>query len=365
MLTHVRILTYALGNPTSGQSRFARTLAEGLQKVGVEVSIACAWATSSSLAALKEGGVAGKSVRLAQPSSTRQQMEVMRPHRVLKELATAALRDGKADWLVVLSDELVSIGRYLGDTQKNAYLSNGDFMVLFFNEAYYRGGRTRTTLASTLASTRIRQHASDARTFDLLLANSEFTRNFMSYLYGVPFAGVCYPPIDPDTFHPSAPKSAPPFALSIARNLREQGLDTLERIAARVPLKVVGGVRVKGAESLGVVDDSTLASLYSRAALLVAPVVSEFFGYPIAEALSCGTPVASYSVCGPGELVRDGVNGWTADSAGQLERIVQQAVHGGVPASLAEEAARSARRFHHTAVARTLVDTLSGYRRSS
>ena len=63
------------------------------------------------------------------------------------------------------------------------------------------------------------------------------------------------------------------------------------------PLKknAAGLVRKSGVEKrvkfTGKVDQETLVSLYSRAALLVMSSLYEGFGLPAAEAMSCETPV--------------------------------------------------------------------------
>lgn len=356
---HVRILPYSLGNLTSGQARFARILAGGLRKVGVDVSIRSAWSSREALAQLSSSGIDASSLRVGSPSATRQAIDILLPRRLLKDLSAAATRDGKADWVLVLSDELVGAGPYLGDRQRNAYISNGDFMVLFFNDAFYRNAGIGMTLASWTASSVLRSHANAVRSYDLFLGNSVFTKNFMSYLYGVPCQGVCYPPVDFDLFHPRAPKASPPFVLTLARNLREQGVQTLERIAREVPLKVVGGLQVRGATALGVVGDSALAELYSRATIVVSAVVSEFYGYSVAEALACGTPVVSYSVCGPGELVRDGVNGWVVDSSEALIATTVRRLKEGIPAGVVSGTLSSASSYQDVEVARGLKERLA------
>jgi glycosyltransferase involved in cell wall biosynthesis len=353
-MQNLRIFAYNLGDLTSGQARFVRTLSAGLRKIGLETSIGSAWATERALHDLESAGVSVQTQKIGSPTGSRQQREIMLPRRMLKELSAQVRREDRPDWILVLSDELISIARYLDARARTAYVTNGDFTLLFFNESYYYDGRVGKTIASVLASSRILGHARDARKYDMLLANSEFTRDFMSYLYGIPFTGVCYPPVDFDRFRPSSPKATPPFALAVSRNLHEQGVRTLERLAGKVRLRVVGGLQIQGAESMGIVDDSTLATLYSQATVVVSTVVSEFFGYSIAEALACGSPVACYSVCGPGELVRDGINGWRAESSEDLIATVERVVNGQVPAISPDKIRESASVFRDIEVATRL-----------
>lgn len=53
---------------------------------------------------------------------------------------------------------------------------------------------------------------------------------------------------------------------------------------------------------LGYVPDDDLSSLYTYAELFVYPSVYEGFGYPVLEAMQCGTPVATSHTSSTGEL---------------------------------------------------------------
>lgn len=59
----------------------------------------------------------------------------------------------------------------------------------------------------------------------------------------------------------------------------------------------------------GVLDGQTLAALYRSADVFVFPSVTDTFGLVMAEAMSCGTPVAAFPVPGPIDVVNDGVSG--------------------------------------------------------
>jgi glycosyltransferase involved in cell wall biosynthesis len=56
-------------------------------------------------------------------------------------------------------------------------------------------------------------------------------------------------------------------------------------------------------------NDRVKAIAYSSADILVYPSEAESFGLVVLESMACGTPVASFSVGGVPELVRDGVTG--------------------------------------------------------
>jgi glycosyltransferase involved in cell wall biosynthesis len=241
---------------------------------------------------------------------------------------------------------------------RTAYICNGDFATLLFNRSFYATGGTSKSVASLWTSRAIMDHARAVETYDLLLANSRFTQNFMSHLYGVPFSGICHPPVDLVRFQPSASPPTNSYALALGRGPREQGIDVLTEVARIGRLKVVGGAEIRGAESAGVVSDDRLAQLYAEAAFVVFPVVSEFFGYAVAESLACGTPVLCYGLCGPGELVTNGVDGWTVNSRSEFLRVAAEVMARGYPASYRAAARGAASRFSATEVARSLIKSL-------
>ncbi|MDG6971121.1 MAG: glycosyltransferase family 4 protein [Nitrososphaerota archaeon] len=295
------------------------------------------------------------------PSRSRHEYDLMFPERMLKQLVKGAgssvLR--WADWIVVLSDELASLAWILPNGgPRKAFICNGDFMLLFMDQSFYSDRAWIKTAMSSIAAARIRRHSRDVSKYDLLLANSEFTRNFMSYIYGTHFQGVCYPPVDLDLFKPRGPKTEPRFALSVMRNNREQGLGVLEQLADKVPVKIIGGARVRGAEAVGRVSDQELAELYSQATIVVAPVISEFFGYIVAESMAAGTPVIARNICGPGELVRNLENGWLARDSQDLIRLASGYVRSGYRSDISLRLVESAQRFGQDVIAKELLTRL-------
>ncbi len=80
-------------------------------------------------------------------------------------------------------------------------------------------------------------------------------------------------------------------------------------------------------EWLGRVEQTEIAPLVSKAALLVMPSIwYETFGLTIVEAFACGTPVVASRLGAMSELITDGVNGklFSPGDATDLLRAVKQ-----------------------------------------
>ncbi|MCI4354686.1 MAG: glycosyltransferase, partial [Thermoplasmata archaeon] len=242
--------------------------------------------------------------------------------------------------------------------ERSVYVCNGDLALLFLSPTFYgSNGTAKRWLARGMARYML-QNAGRARRYRLLLANSGFTRDLMAFLYATPFAGVLYPPVDPEVFSPAATPGDRPYVVAVARNSNEQGLDTLRAIAERLPLCVIGGAEVPGATNVGRIADAELRQLFSGARFTVFPIVSELFGYAVAESLSCGTPVLTIDSGGPAEQVDDGRNGWRAGDSAALVAIAERLWRDGYPETFRAEALRSAERFALSNVARTFLEHL-------
>lgn len=123
----------------------------------------------------------------------------------------------------------------------------------------------------------------------------------------------------------------------------EKGLEDAARVAHRLGLPLrVWGLREDEAYAQAVeasVPSGTLqwrgflptaafqAELGACAVLLNTPKWNEAFGNVVVEAMACGVPVAAYARGGPGELVREGLNGALApaDDPLALEQAVTRA----------------------------------------
>ncbi len=208
------------------------------------------------------------------------------------------------------------------------------------------------------AASRVRNNAASARYYKLLLANSGFTRSFMSFLYGIPFSEVIYPPVDPAVFFPNRSGSPDSFVLAVARNASEQNLALIQQLALTVPLKVVGGAIVPNAQCQGIVPDGDMSRMYSDAKFVVVPQVSEFFGYSVAEALSCGTPVLTLGSTGPSEQVNDGNCGWVVQTENQFLRVARRMFVEGYSSEMRESAVKRATVFSMDSVGRRLLEIL-------
>jgi UDP-glucose:tetrahydrobiopterin glucosyltransferase len=123
----------------------------------------------------------------------------------------------------------------------------------------------------------------------------------------------------------------------------EKGLEDAARVAARLGLPLrVWGLREDGAyaeavaravpagtiEWCGFQPTERLQEELGRCRVFLnTPRWNEAFGNVVVEAMACGVPVAAYARGGPGELVREGINGALAvpDDLDALAAAVQRA----------------------------------------
>jgi len=166
---------------------------------------------------------------------------------------------------------------------------------------------------------------------------------------------------DLSRYHPAAAEEVEPALGWAGRISPEKGLEDAARVAARLALPLrVWGVRQDGdyaaaversvppgtIEWRGFQPTDRLQAELGRCRVFVnTPRWNEAFGNVVVEAMACGVPVAAYARGGPGELVREGVNGAlaTPDDLDALVAAVQRA------AAVDRRACRSWAEQHHSA----------------
>lgn len=158
----------------------------------------------------------------------------------------------------------------------------------------------------------------DAQRASLVLTVSDFSRQRIIEVFGLPPEKVLAEPIPPPQAAKATPASGQPsgFILYIGTveprknvaGLVEGYLSLPPAVRSRHRLVLAGGqgwqsentiARIQELESqgenivmTGYVSDQQRASLYKEAAVVVVPSIYEGFGMPILEAMSYGTPVA-------------------------------------------------------------------------
>ena len=149
--------------------------------------------------------------------------------------------------------------------------------------------------------------------------------------------------VDRFAFAPAVPDDAPLVFLSRVEPVKgaDVAIDVARRAGRRLVIagnhaggpdgddywrsRIAPHLGRDGVEYVGPVDDRQKDELLGRAAGLIVPIQwDEPFGIVFAEALACGTPVISSPRGALPEIVRDGVDGFLADSADGLVRAVER-----------------------------------------
>jgi glycosyltransferase involved in cell wall biosynthesis len=134
---------------------------------------------------------------------------------------------------------------------------------------------------------------------DAVVAVSEFTRDELSALLGVPGERVRVVPNGVEAvFTPRGQVSEGDYVLAVGTLEPRKNLGAATEAArlAGIELRVVGARGWGGVDApgwSGRVDDAELAALYRGARCLVYPSLYEGFGIPVLEAMACGTPVVT------------------------------------------------------------------------
>ena len=200
------------------------------------------------------------------------------------------------------------------------------------------GAAHRRSSPSPAQERRIRMEACIARSAHAVLASTSAEAAELVRM-GVPRASVAVVPcgVDTDEFTPEgrvAKRNGRPRLLAVAPLRKDQGLDVLVRVLARVPgaeLVIAGGPAraqlskdevyqelVRQAERFGVADRLSftgkvaaggLSALLRSADLLVSAATDDPLGAVAIAAMACGTPVAAGAVGGLRDAVLDGTTG--------------------------------------------------------
>lgn len=122
--------------------------------------------------------------------------------------------------------------------------------------------------------------------------------------------------------------------LYVGRLSGEKQLDQLKPVLERVPntrLALVGNGPARAdleahfaglpAQFMGYMQGETLSHAYASADIFVFPSALETFGLVVTEAMAAGLPVVASRVGGVGDVVREGVTGFTFD-VGDVEAMV-------------------------------------------
>lgn len=152
-----------------------------------------------------------------------------------------------------------------------------------------------------------------------IIADSRSTKNDLMETYNLKSEqiDVVYPGLDP-AYMPqkiteiervktkyNLPKK---FILSLGTQEPRKNLSRLvdATTSLGIPLVVVGkqGWGNK-TQSIGFVPDSDIAGLYSAASVFAYPSLYEGFGFPVLEAMACGTPVVTSNISSLPELAGD------------------------------------------------------------
>jgi glycosyltransferase involved in cell wall biosynthesis len=192
----------------------------------------------------------------------------------------------------------------------------------------------REALSAKLLGYQAEEELFNARAYDKILVNSQFSRESVLRAYGLE-AEVCYLGIDSDLFKPSAvPRER--FILGVGSFCWAKGIDRAIRAVAmipkaeRPPLVWVGNsaksdyLNQMGALAAGLqvsfqaemlLGEDALVERMNRAALFLYAARLEPFGFTPLEANACGTAVVAIAEGGVRETIEPAVNGLLVDSA--------------------------------------------------
>ena len=141
---------------------------------------------------------------------------------------------------------------------------------------------------------------------DLLLANSNHTRDNIKRIYGLE-AHASYMGVNTAIFKP-VKKKKDIDVLFIGSYATADGYPLLEKASTLLKKKAV--IKVLAAEKQWITEDTQIRDLYCRARIAVALMHHEPFGLIPIEAMACGVPVIAVNEGGYKETISDGKTGF-------------------------------------------------------
>ena len=355
----VALLSYNLTSRHSGQSRFVINLANGLSSLNVDPVIYSLYISPEIRTFFDNSNIeyyySGKD-----PDLFYNEKIVLGSKYLARKLSKLILEDKAVDAYVVLSDEALGVVEYL-DNKFKVYISNGDTSFLYYTREF----RHRHKLISEVLNGHFRRslirHANNARKYDILLANSDFTKRLMSFLYQLPFQGTIYPPVASNVFKKRSVPTERSFAVSLLRGETDPLYRIIKKLSINHEILVVGGKNINGLKSLGFVSDDELANIYSSATVNLSPNTMEFFGYSIVEAMSCGTPSIAYDAGGAPELIRNEENGWIVQSFNELKEKLNNILNSTKSEQITRNCLELSKKYTPTRSASDLINKIKNH----
>ncbi len=140
------------------------------------------------------------------------------------------------------------------------------------------------------------------RSFDILLANSTWTKIVFQYLYGLPVSGILFG-IDTNVFKPTESEYSEMNFIAVPTiSLKKDpyGRQLISRLAHDgIPLLSYGPIEIQGVRHLGYLSQEEMVKVLSAAKATLFLFNYEALGLIPFESLACGTPVITYPKQGP------------------------------------------------------------------
>ncbi|MGC8622173.1 MAG: glycosyltransferase family 4 protein, partial [Caldisphaera sp.] len=218
------------------------------------------------------------------------------------------------------------------------YWSQGPAFLMAFQNYFYERNKFIRSIMANGAVPLARKYQKFVSKYDLVLANSKTAATLSAFFLGRLADGIMYPPLDISKY--KANLSQPErYALWVSKRDYSHGVsDLLSELAKKINVKIVGNLKIEGAETLGNVSDEQLNELYSNAYITLYPSINEIFGYIPVESMLSGTPVIAYNSGGPSETILNNRTGWLVNSKDEFENLVLSLFEKGYPLEMRKNA---------------------------